>query len=62
MSGAPTTEQRSDTVSAAAHWLATSDRDKARAAVPQVREKFGLSAAEAVEALRESRLILARAH
>lgn len=46
----------------AAQWLATGGADKARAAVPQLREKFGLSATEAVEALRESRLILARAH
>ncbi|AZO51233.1 hypothetical protein EJ073_28535 [Mesorhizobium sp. M4B.F.Ca.ET.058.02.1.1] len=46
----------------AAQWLATGNRDKNRAAVPQLREKFGLSAGEAVEALRESRLILARSH
>ncbi|ESY56583.1 MULTISPECIES: hypothetical protein [unclassified Mesorhizobium] len=47
-------------IAKAALWLATGDRDKNRAAVPQLREKFGLSAADAVAALRESRLILAR--
>jgi Transcriptional Coactivator p15 (PC4) len=46
----------------AAAWVATGGIDRSRAAVPQLREKFGLSAPQACHALREAALIRARAH
>ncbi|RWI94683.1 MAG: hypothetical protein E5X33_28520 [Mesorhizobium sp.] len=49
-------------VQAAAQWLATGGADRTKAAVPQLRQQFGLTAAEAVAAIRESNLIQARAH
>ncbi|RVD31438.1 hypothetical protein [Mesorhizobium sp. M4B.F.Ca.ET.017.02.2.1] len=49
-------------VQAAAHWLAAGGADRSKAAVPQLRQRFGLTAAEAVAAIRESNLIQARAH
>lgn len=51
---------RSD-VEAAALWLATGGVDRTKAAVPQIRERFGLTAAEAVESIRRANLIKARA-
>lgn len=47
-------------VSEAAMWLATGGADKSKATVPQLRERFGLSALHAVQAIRESNLIKAR--
>lgn len=50
-------------VSEAAHWYAslpTHERVK-RGAVPMIRERFGLSASEAIEAIREANLVKARA-
>ena len=49
-------------VEAAALWLATGGADKTKAALPQIRKRFGLTAAEAVAAIRESNLIRARSH
>jgi hypothetical protein len=49
-------------VSLAAKWLATGSADKSKAVVPQLKERFGLTALQAVEAMRESNLMLARAH
>ncbi|MDG4908440.1 hypothetical protein P9228_18610 [Mesorhizobium sp. WSM4898] len=49
-------------IAAAAQWLATGGVDRTRAAVPQIRQRFGLTAAEAIAAIRESNLIKARAH
>lgn len=49
-------------VEAAALWLATGGVDRTKAALPQLRRRFGLTAAEAVEAIRQSNLIKARAH
>jgi hypothetical protein len=54
--------EHNETVIEAARWLATGGSDKTRAPVPQLRERFGLSLAEAVEAIREAALIRARAH
>jgi hypothetical protein len=46
----------------AARWLATTPRhQRPRPIVPSLRQRFGLSAAEACEAIREARLIAARA-
>jgi hypothetical protein len=45
----------------AALWLATGGADKAHAILPQIRKHFGLTAAEAVLAIRGSNLIKARA-
>jgi len=50
----------SSDIAAAAQWLATGGADKTKAAVPQLRKRFGLSATEAVAAIRESNLIKAR--
>lgn len=49
-------------IDAAAQWLATGGADRTKAVVPQLRQRFGLTAAEAVAAIRESNLIQARAH
>ncbi|MFK0687970.1 hypothetical protein ACFX5Q_07165 [Mesorhizobium sp. IMUNJ 23033] len=49
-------------VDLAAMWLATGGADKSKATIPQVRERFGLSALQAVQAVRESNLVLARSH
>ena len=53
--------EHSETILVAARRLATGGSDKTRAPVPQLRERFGLSPAEAVEAIREANLIRARA-
>ena len=45
----------------AALWLATGGRDKGRAVVPQLIERYGLTAAQACEAIRQANLIRARA-
>lgn len=45
----------------AAQWLATGGADKAKAIVPQLRDRFNLSARDACEAIREANLIRARA-
>ncbi|MBN9552477.1 MAG: hypothetical protein J0H31_27390 [Alphaproteobacteria bacterium] len=50
-----------DDVKAAARWLATGGADRTKATVPQIRQRFGLTAAEAIAAIRESTLIKARA-
>ncbi|MER8567602.1 hypothetical protein NKH85_17190 [Mesorhizobium sp. M0924] len=49
-------------VNLAANWLATGSVDRTKAIVPQLQDKFGLTALQAVQAMRESRLVLARAH
>ncbi len=50
-----------EAVQKAALWLAT-EKNPPHPIVPELRERFGLSAAEAVAAIRESHLIRARAH
>lgn len=45
----------------AARWLATGGRDKGRAVVPQLVERFGLTPAQACHAIREANLLKARA-
>ncbi|RWB26922.1 hypothetical protein [Mesorhizobium sp.] len=49
-------------VDRAAAWLATGGADRTKALVPQLQDKFGLSALQSVQAMRESRLVQARAH
>ncbi|CAN7600454.1 hypothetical protein LJR234_004646 [Mesorhizobium amorphae] len=49
-------------VNLAANWLATGSADRNKALVPQLQEQFGLTALQAVQAMRESRLVLARSH
>lgn len=46
----------------AATWLATGGAQQGRAVVPQLRDKFNLSASDACAAIREANLIKARAH
>lgn len=48
-------------VQAAALWLATTRRNRSRPIVLQLRERFGLTAVEAVAAIHEANLRLARA-
>ncbi|MER9533017.1 hypothetical protein NKI89_24870 [Mesorhizobium sp. M0309] len=48
-------------VDLAAVWLATGGADKSKAVIPQIRERFSLSALQAVEAVRKSHLVRARA-
>ncbi|ESY02291.1 hypothetical protein X755_01240 [Mesorhizobium sp. LNJC405B00] len=57
ISRAPASSQILD----AAHWLATGGADRTKAVVPQMQERFGLSASDACEAVREANLIRARA-
>jgi len=46
----------------AARWLATTpNAAKPRPVIPYLREQFGLSAVEAIQAITESNLIRARA-
>jgi hypothetical protein len=65
MSGAleltPGEHEHSALVDEAARWFATSPRDRTRAPIPVLRERFGLSAKEACLALAEANLIKARA-
>lgn len=51
-----------DIVADAANWLATGSADRTKALVPQLQDRFGLTALQAIQAMRESRLVLARAH
>ena len=44
----------------AAMWLATGGRDESRPAVPQLQKRFGLTAKQACEAIRNANLIRAR--
>ncbi|RWL45281.1 MAG: hypothetical protein EOR60_15155 [Mesorhizobium sp.] len=46
-------------VHAAAQWLANGSADRTKPAVPQLRKQFGLTAAQAIEAIRQRNLILA---
>jgi hypothetical protein len=51
-----------DKVKAAAEWLAVMPREqRKRAAVPLLRQKFNLTATEAIAAIRESVVIQGRA-
>ncbi|WP_434723067.1 hypothetical protein [Mesorhizobium sp. RIZ17] len=49
-------------VDRAAVWLATGGANRTMATIPQIRERFGLSALQAVQAVRDSNLMLARGH
>ncbi|HEV7255752.1 MAG TPA: hypothetical protein VGN97_21965 [Mesorhizobium sp.] len=50
-----------DPISAAAKWLATTPRDaRGGPVVPALRERFGLSPGDAIEAIRQAVLIRAR--
>ncbi|TGS47554.1 MULTISPECIES: hypothetical protein [unclassified Mesorhizobium] len=48
-------------VDRAAVWLGTGGADKSKAVIPQIRERFSLSALQAVQALRESHRVQGRA-
>lgn len=49
-------------VAAAASWLATGSADRSKPVVPQLRQRFGLTALQAVQAMREANLVKARVH
>ncbi|MGN6144414.1 MAG: hypothetical protein ACTHOP_12575 [Mesorhizobium sp.] len=52
-----------EAIQKAAQWLATTpERQRPHPIIPHLVREFGLSAAEAVKAIRESHLIKARAH
>ena len=53
--------EHSEMISEAAAWLCQPRERTGRATVPELRERFGLSAAEAVMAIREAHLRRARA-
>jgi hypothetical protein len=55
----PGEHETSAAVDEAARWVATSRRDRSRAPIPVLRERFGLSAKEACLALAEANLIKA---
>jgi len=53
---------RDDAIKTAGRWLALTPREQRdRPVIPLLRQQFGLSAKEAVEAVREANLIRARA-
>ncbi|RWB98875.1 MAG: hypothetical protein EOQ56_19260 [Mesorhizobium sp.] len=62
MMAAPQKSEAADIVTNAANWLATGSADRTKALVPQLQDQFGLTALQSVQAIRESRLVLARAH
>ena len=49
-----------DPVQSAAQWLATGEADRSRSVIPQLKERFSLTAKSAVESIREADLIRAR--
>ncbi|RWB35194.1 MAG: hypothetical protein EOS50_02010 [Mesorhizobium sp.] len=55
-------DKSTNPVDLAANWLATGSADRTKALVPQLQDRFGLTALQAVQAMRESRLVQARAH
>ncbi len=58
----PPEHEHSAAVDQAAVWVATMPRERLpRPIVPALRQRFGLTPVEACEALREARLIQARA-
>lgn len=50
---------RESTIATAARWLAT-EKVPPHPIVPTLRERFGLSALDAIQAMREAQLIKAR--
>lgn len=54
-------DEPANPVDLAANWLATGSADRTKALVPQLQDRFGLTALQVVQAMRESRLVLARA-
>lgn len=46
----------------AAQWLATTPRSQRGHAVPELQKRFGLTASEAIGAIREAELIKARSN
>lgn len=62
MSDAKTDHAHSEAIATAGQWLADEPRSRFnRPIVPLLRERFGLTAAEAIEAIREANLRQARA-
>ncbi|WP_409371664.1 hypothetical protein [Mesorhizobium huakuii] len=58
----PAEHEHSAAIDEAARWLAiTPKRQRDKPAVPLLRERFGLTAAEACQAIAAANLILARA-
>ncbi|TKB12803.1 MAG: hypothetical protein E5V75_23995 [Mesorhizobium sp.] len=54
--------ETSEAVACAGEWLSTTSRERiGRPIIPVLRERFGLSAPEAIEAVREANLRRARA-
>lgn len=51
----------SNRITEAARWIVHGDRDKDKPLVQALKERFGLSAREACEAIAEANLIRARA-
>jgi hypothetical protein len=56
----PEEHEHSDIVEQAARWYAVTPRDIDQPAVPLLRERFGLTALQACEAIKEAQLIRAR--
>ncbi|MER8520209.1 hypothetical protein NKI48_29725 [Mesorhizobium sp. M0644] len=55
-------DEPANPVDLAASWLATGSADGTKALVPQLQDRFGLTALQSVQAIRESRLAQAKAH
>ncbi|RUV27817.1 MAG: hypothetical protein E5X40_11020 [Mesorhizobium sp.] len=54
-------DKSANPVDLAANWLATGSAGRTKALVPQLQDRFGLTALQAVQARREGHLIKARA-
>lgn len=50
------------TIQKAAKWLAVTPRSQRGHAIPELQKRFGLTAAQAVDAIRAADLIKARSH
>lgn len=57
----PAEREHDEAIAVAAEWLSTSPRDTGRPIIPALRERFGLTAKEAIDVLREANLRRARA-
>ena len=57
-----TAASASNPINEAARWLAGGGADRSTAILPQLMSQFGLTAKQAIDAVREAGLITARAH
>lgn len=59
---ATTDHEHTAVIAEAGAWIASGGAEKGRPLVPQLKERYGMSALEACEAIREANLIRARSN